>query len=215
MGDHCLWRLKNIIPSRFCGGVLKLVNKVKHLGHVLTNCKNIFDPSSMISDVKIRTNGILCNFNFLSVDARVKIFNTNCSSYYGSQLMNLQSSNINTLNIAWRVSSRRILGVSSRTHSNLLPPLMSANSPGTEISSRIFSFFRKGFYHHSQIISFYFRNCFMLSSSIIYNNLSYMLKEIEESVELLMCNVRRVKHIKMRLKTKYKWEDMVRVKLIK
>ena len=55
----------------------------------------------------------------------------------------------------------------------------------------------------------------MLKSSITYNNLSYMPKEIEESVELLMCHVRRVKHIKIRFKTKYKWEDMSRVKLIK
>ena len=55
----------------------------------------------------------------------------------------------------------------------------------------------------------------MLNSSIIYNNLSYMSKEIEESVELLMCNVRRVKHIKMRFKAKYKWEDMWGVKLIR
>ena len=160
------------VKLRFCRAELEFVSKVKHLGHVLTNAKYIFDGHSMIADMKCRTNSILSNFRFLSVDARIKNFNANCSSYYGSQLIDLQNPFVSKLNVAWRVSSRRILGVNPRTHSNLLPSLMKSSPPVTEISGRIFSFFKNGLEHESEILSFYFTNCFILKESIMFRNLS-------------------------------------------
>ena len=55
----------------------------------------------------------------------------------------------------------------------------------------------------------------MLKSSIMYKNLSYISKETEVPVDLLMCNALRVNHIKILLKKKDKYEDIWRVKLIK
>ena len=72
----------------FEGRLLKFGHKVKHLGHVLCCSDDIFDTDVVINDLKVRTNIIMSQFSFLDMDSRIKLINTNCSSYYGSQLMN-------------------------------------------------------------------------------------------------------------------------------
>ena len=200
---------------RFCGAQLGAVNRVKHLGHVLTNTKYIFEESSMITDMKCRTNGILCNFRFLSMDSRVKIFNANCSSYYGSQLLDLQNPAVNRLNVAWRVSSRRILGVNPRTHSNLLPSLMKSLPPVTEISGRMFSFFKNGIEHESKIISFYFNNCFVLRESVMYRNMSFISYKTGIDVNNMLYGDTRVNDVKKLLRESHKYEEMWRINIIR
>ena len=194
---------------------LNIVTKVKHLGHVLCNSDNIFDFSPMIYDIKSRTNGILSNFNFLSVDARIKIFNTNCTSYYGSQLINLNCQEIQKLNVAWRVSSRRILNVDRRTHSILLPPLMSGSPPITDISCRIASFFKNGIKHPSHNISFFFSNCFLLKDSIMFKNLSHISNETGFSIGNIVNDNLKTLHIKNQLKLKNKYDYLWKVDIIK
>ena len=184
----------------FEGRLLKFGRKVKHLGHVLCCSDDIFDTDVVINDLKVRTNIIMSQFSFLDMDSRIKLFNTNCSSYYGSQLMNLQSSDMNKLDIAWRVCSRRILGVSSRTHCNLLPSLMSSLSPKYEISSRIHSFFRSGVEHHSKIIAFYFLNTYVNKESIMYKNLSYISGVLGIDVYQLSFHYQLVRNLKKKLK---------------
>ena len=169
----------------------------------------------MITDLKCRTNGILCNFSFLSVDARVKIFNANCSSFYGSQLINLQHPIVRKLNVAWRVSSRRILGISPRTHSNLLPPLMKSSPPVTEISGRVFSFFKNGIEHESKIISFYFTNCFVLKESIMYKNLAFISCNIGTNISNVLLGSSRVSDIKRLVRETDVYEEMWKINLIK
>ena len=129
------------VRLKLCDKNLKMVRKVKHLGHTLSNTRYMFDIKPLISDMKTRTNVILSQFRFLSADSRIKIFNTNCTSFYGCNLTNLQMNDMKDLDRAWRVCSRRILGVHERTHCNLIPPLMSTLAPSLEIFKRMLSFF--------------------------------------------------------------------------
>ena len=46
------------VKLRFCRSELEFVNKIKHLRHVMTNTKCIFDKHSMITDMMCRTNSI-------------------------------------------------------------------------------------------------------------------------------------------------------------
>ena len=57
------------IQLNLCDKALKIVDKAKHLGHILCNTRDIFDMKPMISDIKTRTNVILTNFKFLSLDS--------------------------------------------------------------------------------------------------------------------------------------------------
>ena len=157
-----------------CNSNLKIVDKAKHLGLYLHNNRDILSLSSLIADIKTRTNVIMSQFNFLSYDSRMRIFNSNCTSYYGSNLFNLLSLEMVDLDRAWRICSRRILGVHVRTHSRLIPNMMSTLPLSIEILIHMHSFFLNGFHHSSEIISFYFRNCLINRESIMFKNLSYM-----------------------------------------
>lgn len=168
-----------------CNKELKFVNKVKHLGHTLCNNRDMFDFSYMLSDMKTRTNVIMSQFNFLTVDSRIKIFNTNCSSYYGSNLINLQSKDLTNLDRTWRVCSRRILNIPYRSHSNLIPSLMSTLQPSSEILTRMLTFYTNGYFHKSSIISFYFKNCFNNGESVMYRNLNFISYKLDENVNFL------------------------------
>ena len=168
---------------------------------------------TMISDIKTRTNVILANFKFLSLDSRIRIFNTNCTSFYGSNLSDLQSTAIRDLDKAWRVCSRRLLGVSERTHCNLIPSLMSTLSPSKEIMNRMLSFFKSGYAHSSKTITFYFKNCLLNKESIMYKNLSVMSQVLDLNFNHLLVVTK--KEIKRKLMNIDESQEKWRVKFIK
>ena len=85
------------IRLTLCNKQLKIVPKARHLGHVLNNSRNFLDVSPAITDLKVRTNVILSNFNFLSTESKIKIFNTNCTSFYGLILCILESLDLGEL----------------------------------------------------------------------------------------------------------------------
>ena len=66
--------------------------------------------------MKNKCNVILSNFNFLSSDATIKIFNANFHSFYGCPLINIKSRDIKDLDKCWRICSRRILKLPRMTH---------------------------------------------------------------------------------------------------
>ena len=66
------------------GKLIPVVDKIKHLGHLISNKdRNFYNCVDIIKDLKVRCNTISCNFNFLTTSSRMKIFNTNCYCFYG------------------------------------------------------------------------------------------------------------------------------------
>ena len=164
--------------------VIPFCDNVKHPGHKITNLKNnLFDCDSIINDLKTRCNIILTNFKFLSLDARIKIFNSNCSSFYGGILMNLNSRDMTKLDTCWRVCCRRLLGVSNRTHCSLIPYLMNSLPPSLQISLRIINFFGKSSQCESNLYSnFFFNQCLILKESLMYNNIKHIAINLDCSI---------------------------------
>ena len=177
--------------------VIPFSDDVKHLGHLISNSKtNLFDFNSIINDLKTRCNVILTNFKFLSVDARIKIFNSNCSCFYGGILMNIDSKDMTKLDTCWRVCCRRLLGVSNRTHCNLIPYLMNSLPPSLQISSRIINFFNKSSQSESNFYSkFFFSHCLIYKESNMYKNINYIAKKLECSIpdmfKLSKCSIKK------------------------
>ena len=95
------------------------------------------------------------------------------------------------LDRTWRVCSRRILGVHERTHCNFIPSLMGTLTPSLEILNRMIKFFSSGHGHSSEIISFYFRNCFNYKASIMYRNLSFMARILNVNINNLLTMPKR------------------------
>ena len=165
---------------------IKNVSEVKHLGHNLLNKHYLLDLMPLIKDLKTKTNVILSNFHFLDFKSKIKIFNTNCSSFYGSVLTDLQSNKIDELDRAWRVCVRKVLNLNKRTHCNLLPYLINAMPPSLQIFTRIITFFIKGLKNESEFIYYVFRNCLVEKDSIMFNNLMHICTKLNLNIDNLL-----------------------------
>ena len=71
-----------------------------------------------------------------------RLFHTYCSSFYGSQLWNLNGKFITDIYVAWQKSLRRVWNISNRTHTCLLPFISSC---GVHISIHLALRFAKMF----------------------------------------------------------------------
>ena len=119
--------------------IIPIVNKVNYLGHHLYNRlghnNDIFDINPIVSDIKIRTNVILSYFNFLTINSKIKVFNTNCSSYYGCVLSNQADKSLESLNKTWRICTRKVMTLPARTHCNIIPSLMVICLPQSKLTN--------------------------------------------------------------------------------
>ena len=80
------------------------VQLVKHLGHIITSYLTD-DKTSMMHQTSMynrKANAVLSDFKHISGDLRVKIMQSYCSSFYGSQLWDLSNTCIDRLSISWR-----------------------------------------------------------------------------------------------------------------
>ena len=119
-----------------------------HLGHLI--------GSSVQSDFILRgrsklissTNSMLARFKFCSSNVCTKLFNSYCTSFYGSVLWRLDLPAINEFFVTWRKIVRRIWRVSSRTHCALLPYLINSPNISDQLLSRFTSFYSKSVFVH-------------------------------------------------------------------
>lgn len=152
--------------------------KLKYLGVNLKNSMhNIFSSHDIVRDLKVRSNVIHSNFSFLNIDSKIRIFNGNCLSFYGSNLLNLNSVNVEKIDIAWRVAVRRLLTLHPRTHCNVLPGLMSTLAPSLQIMCRMVKFFNNGLNNKNYFVKYIFENCLNNCDSIMYNNLKFISRK--------------------------------------
>ena len=185
------------IDLKLNGNCIPYVNNVKYLGHNLHNnsINSIFNLYPLISDMKTRTNVILSNFKFLSFDAKIKIFNANCSSFYGSVLSNQADNSLEVLDRSWRVCCRRLLSLPPRAHCNLIPPMMGTLPPSKQINKRTVTFFIKGLMNNS-FLNYIFNNCIYEKSSVMYRNLNKISHDLNITIkELLSFNNCQIKKI--------------------
>ena len=101
------------------------VQLVKHLGHIITS--DLTDDKDIMHQTSIynrKANAVLSDFKNISGDLRVQMMQSYCSSFYGSQLLDLSNTCtgcIDRLSISWRESIRKALNGPARTHSVYLP----------------------------------------------------------------------------------------------
>ena len=171
------------------GKLIPIVNKINYLGHHLQNNsghKNIFNVNPLVSDIKTRTNVILSYFNFLTTDSKIQTFNTNCNSYYGCVLANQTDRSLDVLDCTWRVCSRKILYLPSRTHCNIIPHLMGTLPPSKQINQRTVSFFINGLNHNTNFVKYFFNHCLVSESSTMYKNLRRIAYNLDITLDSLL-----------------------------
>ena len=108
---------------------IKWQRSVKHLGNIIDqklsdveDCR--FKKSILIGNV----NKFIGNYSTLKNCRKRKLFQSYCTSFYGSELWSLSSKGLEECCIAWRKGTRRILNMSYQTNSFLVGPLSGQRS---------------------------------------------------------------------------------------
>lgn len=102
----------------------------------------------MVNDLYKRTNMLVAQFRCLDGNGTIyKLFKSFCMSLYGFQLLDFSKTYMEELYVAWRKCVRKILGVSYRTHSALLPYLIDDLCIQSQMEKRLVGFI------HSLILS--------------------------------------------------------------
>jgi exonuclease III len=108
-----------------CGKTLEWVKEALHLGNVLSvESNDLADISNKKCKFYQSVNHLFAKFGSLQSEILCNLFNTYCTSYYGSQTWDLESSYIDSLFVAWNKASRRVWRLPTRCHTNLLPYIM-------------------------------------------------------------------------------------------
>ena len=95
---------REVLPLTLNDTQLEITDCDKHLGHVLNNNGDIINFAKIISDLKSKANVLCREFNFLDHFVKAKLFNVNCTSFYGISLLNLSSQQFEQHCVAWTVS---------------------------------------------------------------------------------------------------------------
>ena len=159
-----------------CGQNVKNVKTEKHLGHVFENTYDIINLDSIIRDIKVRSNIIVNKFRPTSWESKVLLFKSQCSSLYGCTLWRLDSCKIDRICTDWNICCRRVLNLHPHTRSYLLHHMMDTLPIRNIIMSRILNFFVSGLKHNCSLISDFFKNVLLSTSSHMSTNIHTILQ---------------------------------------
>ena len=95
--------------------------KVTHLGHDLYENVFQFGAAKCIKDFNSQCNSFFCDFKNASSHMRNELFSKYCMSFYGSQILPLFNTCMESVYTAWRVAMRKVWRLPWLTHCNLLP----------------------------------------------------------------------------------------------
>ncbi len=126
------------------------------MGHIISARGSLINIEPVIKDMKVRTNVITHQFYSTAWQSKVELFNSQCMSFYGCQLWNLDDPRVDELSVAWRVCCRRLLALHPRTCSHLLPHIMNSIPVRRVIEKRMLHFFLSGLHHPLQDVSKFF-----------------------------------------------------------
>ena len=151
------------------------VETFKYLGFNLKGKYCDFDVNTICNDMKIKTNSIVNNFRQLDSNSKLNIFNSQCLSFYGCNLWDLQHKDVSRLELTWRKCSRLILDLPSRTHNVLIPQLMGTPDVKTTLQERFINFIIKGINYEDDNVNLIFRNSLIPSYSFLVKQINSIL----------------------------------------
>ena len=105
----CLRPLLSDCNFKIGGKVIEFVSSYSHLGLVITDSLDDGpDISKRQDDFIGQVNSVLCDFRQLLSIVKYRLFNSYCTSFYGSELWQLSNAKLVNFGITWRKSVRKI-----------------------------------------------------------------------------------------------------------
>jgi len=127
----------------FCmqGKVIPTVEHDKHLGNIIGPNVLKLAIEDKVHELYKNTNLLMAQFSKSDIDVKYNLFKSYCMSVYGSHLWNFARKECKLFYTAWRKCIRRILGVPSNTHCNLLHLICEDYPVELQIHMRFINFF--------------------------------------------------------------------------
>ena len=197
------------------GHKMEVVDSEKHLGHSFQTKDYMINIENIIKDIRIRSNVIINNFRPISWQAKVTLFLSQCSSLYGCQIWNLEDPMVNKLVTTWKVCNRNILNVDPKTRSFLLPQIMDTLPLKDVIMSRSLNFFIGGLTHDSKVISDFFKNTLLSSTSFMLTNINTIINKYKfDYQDIFNLNKAKVKSVIKNYNDEQGWRSNIIKKLL-
>ena len=158
------------------GNCISYVESFSHLGHLITsNCSDDEDINRRRNDFIGQVNNTVCYFRKLDSFVKYNLFCAYCTSYYGCELWLLSNNYLEDFSTTWRKSIRKVLSLSPRTHSILLPVVCHCIPVFDEFCRRSLNFIRSCTSHESALIRFiaYYGVTFFRGFSVLGQNISF------------------------------------------
>ncbi|ELU07748.1 hypothetical protein CAPTEDRAFT_193117 [Capitella teleta] len=139
--------------AKLNGDDIEYTQKAIHLGTVIGSGADQANIKKAISDLHVSTNILASTFSHCSSDVLCSLFKTNCTSFYGSPLWNLDQTHIIQLHISWRKCIRKLFGLHPRTRSKYIPSLVRCSDLPVQRLSRFANFWYKCSFNANTIVS--------------------------------------------------------------
>ena len=126
------------------GNSIDVVHTFKYLGHYISN--NLSDKEDISRQRKklyAQGNSLIRKFHMCTLDTKLILFNTYCSSMYTAQLWtNYSRTSINSLYIAYHNILKSLIGVNKREHTTPICVSLNVRSCPTRIRNLFFRFIK-------------------------------------------------------------------------
>jgi hypothetical protein len=145
-----------------CGDRVKVVNKMKHLGHVITDDVNDTLIQPIVNDFNVKFNTFLAYFNKVRCDVKNTLFKQYCTSFYGAHISVLYHKDIDNLYVTWRKAIRKVWQLPYRAHCKLLPRVSGLFPAKVMFCKRFLKHFLSGFNNSNEVVSAVYKSSMFL-----------------------------------------------------
>ena len=133
--------LDKVAPIMLNGDPLPWVTSVKHLGHTLESNNSMkIDCLAKRGKFIGKVNSLIQEFTYVDPTVMTKLLNIYVTSFYGSNLWDLYSSEVTKIYSSWNVTIRNVFNLPWTTHRHLIEPVSCTKHPKTLLSSRMVKF---------------------------------------------------------------------------
>ena len=131
----------NLAPITLNGDPLPWVDKVKHLGNLLEQNNSMkLDCVTKRGKMIGKVNSLLQELHFTAPQVKMKLLNIYTTSFYGSNLWNIYSAEVNRIFSTWNVTVRKVFDLPWTTHRYFIEGVSECPHPKTLICSRFVKF---------------------------------------------------------------------------
>ena len=161
---------------RVNGTAINWSNQVKHLGNVIDcNLTDVADSNTKKGHFIASVNWFVSHFSDkVPLDCYTRLFQTYCSSHYGSVLWELHDKGFNGFCVTWNKGVRRVLNVPSMTHTALLGPLINTCHISVILVKRFCKFIDTMLASDNEIIRLIIRRALLSAQSPIGRNIAIL-----------------------------------------